>query len=177
MFYQIPPVGNRVCLDSQPGDEAALQAVTGSSVVRYYQSGTAALAASIMAAIRRGGVTNPEVLLPAYGCPDLVSAAVHAGARPVLVDLEADRPWMDLEQVATGITQQTVAVIAAILLTVLLGTVGLSRLPIQMIPDAQEPFIQVTTGWRSAAPEEVESEIIEPQEDVLRGVDRRGQPG
>ena len=82
-------------------------------MVRYYQSGTAALAASITAAIGRGGVTNPEVLLPAYGCPDLVSAAVHAGARPVLVDLEADRPWMDLEQVATGITPQTVAVIAA----------------------------------------------------------------
>jgi dTDP-4-amino-4,6-dideoxygalactose transaminase len=113
MFYQLPPVGNRVCLDSQPEDAAALQAVTGSSVVRYYQSGTAALAASITAAIRRKGVMNPEVLLPAYGCPDLVSAAIHAGARPVLVDLEADRPWMNLDQLAAGITPQTVAVIAA----------------------------------------------------------------
>jgi dTDP-4-amino-4,6-dideoxygalactose transaminase len=113
MLYQLPPVGNRVCLDSQPGDGAALQAITGTSAVSYYQSGTAALAASITAAIRRRGVMNPEVLLPAYGCPDLVSAAVYAGARPVLVDLEADRPWMDLERVAAGITPQTVAVIAA----------------------------------------------------------------
>jgi multidrug efflux pump subunit AcrB len=63
-----------------------------------------------------------------------------------------------------------VAVIAAILMVVLMGTVALVSLPIQMIPDVQRPFIQINTGWRSAAPEEVESEIIEPQEDMLRGI-------
>jgi multidrug efflux pump subunit AcrB len=63
-----------------------------------------------------------------------------------------------------------VAVIAAILLVVLMGTIGLINLPIQMIPDVQRPVIQINTGWRSAAPEEVESEIIEPQEDMLRGI-------
>ncbi len=63
-----------------------------------------------------------------------------------------------------------VAVIAAILLVFLLGTIALVSLPIQMIPDVQRPFIQINTGWRAAAPEEVESEIIEPQEDVLRGL-------
>ena len=62
-----------------------------------------------------------------------------------------------------------VAVVAAILMMLLLGVVGLSNLPIQMIPDAQRPFIYITTSWRSAAPEEVESEIIEQQEDMLRG--------
>jgi len=63
-----------------------------------------------------------------------------------------------------------VAVIAAILLMLLLGVIGLSKLPVQMIPDVQRPFIQISTGWRAAAPEEVESEIIEPQEDALRGI-------
>ena len=63
-----------------------------------------------------------------------------------------------------------VAVIAAVLLLLLLGAVGLASLPIQMIPDVQRPYIQITTGWRAAAPEEVESEIIEPQEDMLRGI-------
>ena len=63
-----------------------------------------------------------------------------------------------------------VAVVAAILLLLLMGAVGLSGLPIQMIPNVQRPFIQITTGWRAAAPEEVESEIIEPQEDMLRGI-------
>ena len=63
-----------------------------------------------------------------------------------------------------------VAVTAAILLVLLLGATGLSRLPIQMIPDVERPLIRIDTGWRSAAPEEVESEIIEAQEDALRGL-------
>ena len=63
-----------------------------------------------------------------------------------------------------------VAVIAAILLLLLMGAVGLANLPIQMIPDVQRSFIHISTGWRSAAPEEVESAIVEPQEDMLRGI-------
>lgn len=63
-----------------------------------------------------------------------------------------------------------VAVIAAMLLVLLMGTIALFSLPVQMIPDVQRPFIQINTGWRAAAPEEVESEIVEPQEDVLRGL-------
>ena len=63
-----------------------------------------------------------------------------------------------------------VAVIAAVLLVLLIGSIGLSNLPVQMIPDVQRSFIQINTAWRTAAPEEVESEIIEPQEDVLRGL-------
>ncbi|MDH3532530.1 MAG: efflux RND transporter permease subunit, partial [Gammaproteobacteria bacterium] len=63
-----------------------------------------------------------------------------------------------------------VGVIAAILLVLLMGVVAITRLPIQMIPDVQRPFIQINTGWRAAAPEEVESSIIEPQEDMLRGI-------
>ena len=63
-----------------------------------------------------------------------------------------------------------VAVISAILLVLLMGTIALVSLPVQMIPDVQRPYIQINTGWRAAAPEEVESEIIEPQEDMLRGL-------
>ena len=63
-----------------------------------------------------------------------------------------------------------VAVISAILLVILMGSVAMVSLPIQMIPDVQQSYIQISTGWRSAAPEEVESEIIEPQEDALRGM-------
>ena len=63
-----------------------------------------------------------------------------------------------------------VAVIAAVLLVLLMGGIGLSGLPVQMIPDIQRPTIQINTGWRTAAPEEVESEILEPQEDMLRGL-------
>jgi multidrug efflux pump subunit AcrB len=63
-----------------------------------------------------------------------------------------------------------VAVVSAVLLVILMGSIALANLPVQMIPDVQRSFIQINTGWRAAAPEEIESEIIEPQEDMLRGL-------
>ncbi|MDX1519844.1 MAG: efflux RND transporter permease subunit, partial [Gammaproteobacteria bacterium] len=63
-----------------------------------------------------------------------------------------------------------VAVKVAVLLALIFGGLSLSRLPIQLIPEVEEPEITITTTWRAAAPNEVEAEIIEPQEDVLRGL-------
>jgi multidrug efflux pump subunit AcrB len=55
-------------------------------------------------------------------------------------------------------------------LIVVLGIVALVRLPVQLFPDIEEPVISIFTGWRAAAPAEVESELIEPQEQALRGL-------
>ncbi len=63
-----------------------------------------------------------------------------------------------------------VAVVSGMLLVILFGIIGLSRLPVQLIPNVEQPLIQINTSWRAAAPEEVEAEIVEPQEDALRGV-------
>lgn len=63
-----------------------------------------------------------------------------------------------------------VAVAVAVILVVLFGLISLGRLPIQLTPEVEEPEISITTNWRAAAPEEVEAEIIEPQEDALRGL-------
>ncbi|MGL1955852.1 MAG: efflux RND transporter permease subunit [Colwellia sp.] len=62
------------------------------------------------------------------------------------------------------------AVIVAILLVALFGAISLFKLPIQLTPDISKPEITISTGWRSAAPEEMEAEIIERQEDVLKGL-------
>ncbi|MGB5209077.1 MAG: efflux RND transporter permease subunit [Gammaproteobacteria bacterium] len=62
------------------------------------------------------------------------------------------------------------AVIVAIIMVVMFGTIALLRMPIQMIPNVEKPLIEINTGWRAAAPEEVEAEILEPQEDALRGL-------
>ncbi|MFW2438944.1 MAG: DegT/DnrJ/EryC1/StrS family aminotransferase [Arenicellales bacterium] len=113
MFYQLPPVGNPVRLSGGRNDESLLQEIFHPYSPRFFDSGTSALAASILAAIGIKGTPTPEVILPAYGCPDLISAIVYAGAKPVLVDLEAGRPWMALDQVSAHITADTVAVIAA----------------------------------------------------------------
>ena len=113
MFYQLPPVGHPVRLSDSHNDDSLLQAVFSPYSPRFFDSGTAALAASILVSISIKGTPEPEVILPAYGCPDLISAVVYAGAKPVLVDLEENRPWMSLEQVSAAITANTVAIIAA----------------------------------------------------------------
>ena len=63
-----------------------------------------------------------------------------------------------------------VATIVAVLLVVLFGALSLLRLPVQLTPEVEKPEITISTNWRSAAPEEVEAQIIEPQEKVLRGL-------
>src|SRR5688572_10368044 len=61
-----------------------------------------------------------------------------------------------------------VAVIAGIVM--LLGVWSAFDLPIQLFPDIDRPVMSVGTGWRAASPKEVESEILEPQEEVLQGL-------
>ena len=63
-----------------------------------------------------------------------------------------------------------VAVAVGCILLVIFGLLSLSRLPVQMTPNIDRPTITVSTGWRAAAPSEVESEILEPQENQLRDV-------
>jgi len=62
------------------------------------------------------------------------------------------------------------ALLAAAVLLFVLGIVGIASLPIQMLPNLEYPEININTSWRNAAPQEVESSIIEPQEDALRQV-------
>lgn len=62
------------------------------------------------------------------------------------------------------------AVAAVVALVVVFGMVGISRLPIQLLPNIEQPQISIANFWRAAAPEEMEAEIIEPQEDVLRNI-------
>jgi multidrug efflux pump subunit AcrB len=62
------------------------------------------------------------------------------------------------------------AVIVAVIIIVIFGIASLSRLPIQLFPDIENPRIAIQTGWRAASPREIESEIIEPIESVLRGL-------
>ena len=61
-------------------------------------------------------------------------------------------------------------VLVAILMVALLGVFALVKLPIQLFPNIDEPVISIFTSWRAAAPTEIESEIIEPQERALQGL-------
>ncbi|MFY8350794.1 efflux RND transporter permease subunit [Pseudoalteromonas sp. SSM20] len=55
-------------------------------------------------------------------------------------------------------------------LCLVLGIVSFTKLPIQLFPDIERPQITIFTSWRQASPAEMESEILEPQEDVLQGL-------
>ena len=112
MFYRLPPAGDRSSLQTGAEAGSVLDEAFSGYGVRWYGSGTMALAATVVAAMERRRARRSEVVLPAYGCPDLISAVQYAGATPVLVDLERQRPWMDKEQLIQTINANTVAVVA-----------------------------------------------------------------
>ncbi len=64
-----------------------------------------------------------------------------------------------------------IAVIAAVLMVVMFGYVSLQTIPIQLTPDVNRPVITIETNWPGAAPAEIEREIINQQEEVLKGLD------
>ncbi len=64
-----------------------------------------------------------------------------------------------------------IAVVAAVLMTVMFGLVALQTIPIQLIPDVNQPVITVTTDWPGGAPAEIEREIVNRQEEQLKGLE------
>ncbi len=61
-------------------------------------------------------------------------------------------------------------ILMVIILLLLAGIYSLTQLPVQLFPEIERPVINVQTGWRAASPREMESEVIEPIEKVLRGL-------
>ena len=66
--------------------------------------------------------------------------------------------------------EKPVTVISVIIIVLLFGLISLGRLPFQLSPTVIEPEIKVTTTWRGATPYEIEREIIEEQENTLKGL-------
>ena len=64
-----------------------------------------------------------------------------------------------------------IAVVAAVLMVIIFGAVALQTIPIQLTPDVRKPVITVQTVWPGAAPAEIEREITNQQEEVLRGIE------
>ncbi|WP_440053688.1 efflux RND transporter permease subunit [Pseudoalteromonas sp. T1lg65] len=60
------------------------------------------------------------------------------------------------------------SVIVILVLIILFGALSIFKLPIQLTPDIEQPQITIASGWRQAAPEEIESVIIEPLENAVK---------
>jgi HAE1 family hydrophobic/amphiphilic exporter-1 len=64
-----------------------------------------------------------------------------------------------------------VKVTVGALLLGLFGAIALDRMPMQLVPEVQTPVITVETAWPGASPQEIEREIIQEQEEQLKGVE------
>lgn len=75
--------------------------------------------------------------------------------------------------------ENPVKVAVCVILLVLFGLLTITppsiapspiRLPVQLTPNLDEPIVTVSTTWEGASPEEVEREIVDPQEDFLKSI-------
>ena len=62
------------------------------------------------------------------------------------------------------------AIAVGVAVTILFGVFALYSLPIQLFPDIDRPQIGIETDWRAETPREVESQLVQPEEDVLQGI-------
>lgn len=63
-----------------------------------------------------------------------------------------------------------VSVMVGVLLIVLFGLVSFSKIPYQLTPKVERATVSVRTMWPGATPYEIERDIIEEQEKVLKGL-------
>jgi dTDP-4-amino-4,6-dideoxygalactose transaminase len=108
MFRQLAPVGEPISLTAARIDAPQFPDYD----VVWLSSGTAALALALLVVRQQSAdVVDPEVILPAYGCPDVVSAALYAGLRPVLVDIGKHDPGIDFASLRRSLGKNSVALV------------------------------------------------------------------
>ncbi len=62
------------------------------------------------------------------------------------------------------------SVSVGVLLVTLFGGLALTRIPVQLTPTVDVPVVTVKTTWLGANPQEIEEEIVDRQEEMLRSV-------
>ncbi len=70
-----------------------------------------------------------------------------------------------------GAIRYPVSTTVGVILLVLFGAISFTRIPIQLVPNVEEPKITVTTVWPGASPQEVEREIVDEQEKQLKSLE------
>lgn len=105
--------------------EESLTQSLGGAGVRMTASGTDAL----LVLLRQRGIgPGDEVIVPAYTFFASVASIIHAGARPVIVDISPDSYTIRPEAVAEALTERTRAVLAVHLFTTMADLEALAAL-------------------------------------------------
>lgn len=79
--------------------------------------------------------------------------------------------------------ERPTAILAGVIILAVFGFVALRAIPIQLIPDVRKPLLTITTQWQGASPVEIEREIVNRQEENLKGLEgvtqmtSRARPG
>ncbi len=66
--------------------------------------------------------------------------------------------------------ENPVKIAVGVILLVMFGLLSIYRVRIQLTPDVDRPVITVRTQWTGASPQEIESEIVDRQEEKLKNV-------
>ena len=128
-----------------------MESFFGNRKITIYASGTAALSRAIAECATRSQATVPEVILPAYGCPDLVAACRHASVFPRLVDVSSDLWGYDHEELERWTTKNTIAIVTVNLLGI--GDDAMDRSSfcrsrgVALIQDSAQHLPRTVTEW------------------------------
>jgi hypothetical protein len=93
----IPPVGEPILPRLRHSDTGFDWTFAGRYQPIFVDSGTTALRLAVEVALRYCGHQGPT-WVPAYGCPDILSACLAAGSKPVLYDVAVDSPFFAVGQ-------------------------------------------------------------------------------
>jgi dTDP-4-amino-4,6-dideoxygalactose transaminase len=111
--------------------DRALSILFPGRTLHLYSSGTAALAIALQDARLRHRSSRPEAILPAYGCPQLVSACLYAKVRPRVVDVAPGEWGYAPQALRAALGPDTVAILAVDLL-------GVGDQAAELLPRARE---------------------------------------
>ena len=133
------------------GARASMERFFGNRRITLYASGTAALAQAMARCAARSSTSAPEVIIPAYGCPDLVAACVHASVYPRLVDVAPSHWSYDPGALQSSVSSNTVAIVAVNLLGLGDGCIELHRFcknrHIPLIQDSAQHLPREPIDW------------------------------
>ncbi|MFO1071315.1 MAG: efflux RND transporter permease subunit [Geminicoccaceae bacterium] len=79
------------------------------------------------------------------------------------------RPGMSLSELTASAGRVFASVLSLALL--LIGLMAFSRLSVREYPNIDEPVVSVTTDYTGASPEIIESQVTQPLEEVLSGIE------
>ncbi len=74
-------------------------------------------------------------------------------------------------KIVEGAIHSPVKTAVGVILLLLFGGLALLGIPVQLTPTVEEPLVTVQTIWPGASPGEIEREIIDEQEEQLKGLD------